>query len=374
MKHENYDIIKVNEDFIIKPIDGFGDKNLIRTALMQLRPDCLFLFTDPRFFGHIFQAEAEIHQICPIAYNTIWDNRPTPRFNDPIYASCDLLNCINYPTYEMISENFPDRANYVPHAVPSELYSPMPDEEQLKWKTQLLGQSRADHMVALYVSRNARRKMPNDIILAWKMFLDELEKKHGHRKASLLMHTDPLDHEGPNLHAVVEMLGVQDNVLFSKDRTGFNEMKVIYNIVDFIVSASCAEGFGLSVLEGKMCGKPAVSIKTGGLTRQVEDHKTGEHYGIAITPEVKCLVGNQSIPYIYEDFASHQTYANAYMKMYEMGVEGRRALGRKALAHAHREYNMVDMISKWDETLTDVMTKWEQKSLPNNKRWHVKTF
>lgn len=374
LRHENLDNVKVSDDFIIKPINGFGDKNLIRTALLQIKPDAVMLFTDPRFFNHIWNAENEIHQVCPITYWTIWDARPTPRFNDPIYASCDLLNCINYPTYEMISEKFSDRTNYIPHGVPAELYSPLPQHEQIDWKIKLLGPERKDHLVALFVSRNARRKNPSDLIMSWKIFCDELEKKHGHRKATLLMHTDPLDPEGPNLHAVIDMLKMKDNVVFSKDRTGFAEMKVIYNIADFVVSCSAAEGFGLSLLEGKMCGKPVVAIKTGGMTRQVEDHITGDHYGIGLNPEVEILVGNQQIPYIMEDYVSHKTYSDAYMKMYEMGDENRRVLGRKALAHAHREYNVSDVVQKWDETLSDTIEKWNLKQLPNNKRWHIETL
>ena len=42
MKHENYDVQIVNEDFIIKPTDGFGNKELIRTTLASEKPDCDF--------------------------------------------------------------------------------------------------------------------------------------------------------------------------------------------------------------------------------------------------------------------------------------------------------------------------------------------
>lgn len=375
MKHTDYNVTTVNEDFIIKPIDGFGDMNLMRTALLQVKPDAVLLFTDPRFFHYIWSgAENEIHQVCPIAYNTIWDNGPTPRFNDAVYESCDLLNCINYPTYEMLSENFSHMTNYVPHAVPNDLYYPMSPDEATKMKKQLLGANRADHLVGLFVSRNARRKMPSDVITSWKLFLDDLEKKHGHRNATLLMHTDPNDQEGPNLHAVTEMLGMQDNVMFSKERTGFHEMRTLYNIADFIITASAAEGFGLSLLEAKMCGKIGVSIKTGGLTRQIEDHETGEQYGVALTPEVKTLVGTQQIPYIYEDLCSWKTYSDAFMRVFEMGPEKRRELGFKAMQHAHKNYDMNNLITTWDTTLSNMIDGWKSGTLPNNKKWSVTTI
>ena len=63
-----------------------------------------------------------------------------------------------------------------------------------------------DHFLVGYVSRNARRKMPSDIIMSWKIFLDELEKKYGHRKATLVMHTEPLDPEGRSYKNTMKMM------------------------------------------------------------------------------------------------------------------------------------------------------------------------
>ena len=33
IKHENYDVVQVTEDFVIKPIDGFGNPDMLRLAL-----------------------------------------------------------------------------------------------------------------------------------------------------------------------------------------------------------------------------------------------------------------------------------------------------------------------------------------------------
>jgi hypothetical protein len=110
-----------------------------------------------------------------------------------------------------------------------------------------------------------------------------------------------------------------------------------------------------------MCGKPVIALKTGGLTRQVEDYVTGEQYGIALTPESRCLVGNQLVPYIFEDFVTHETVTKAFMDMYEMGPEKRKELGAKALAHAHRDYNIKSMVNEWDRTLTHAMKTWRER-------------
>ena len=68
VKHNSYNTVKVNEDFFIKPIDGFGNKTLLRSVLLNEKPDALLIFTDPRFFTWLFEMEDEIHQVCPILW------------------------------------------------------------------------------------------------------------------------------------------------------------------------------------------------------------------------------------------------------------------------------------------------------------------
>ena len=55
VKHNSYNTVKVNEDFFIKPIDGFGNKTLLRSVLLNEKPDALLIFTDPRFFTWLFE-------------------------------------------------------------------------------------------------------------------------------------------------------------------------------------------------------------------------------------------------------------------------------------------------------------------------------
>jgi glycosyltransferase involved in cell wall biosynthesis len=367
IKHDDYRTVVVNDDFIIKPVNGFGNRDLIRQALAVDRPDAILLFTDPRFFLHIWEMEDEVHQICPISYWHLWDNPPWPSFNHVLYDSTDLINCINYPTYEMVHERFPERTNFVPHAIPKEIFFPMSDEDRKKNRASLLGNHRADSFVALWVSRNARRKMPSDVLISWKQFLDHVSLKTGKKDAILIMHTEPTDPEGPNLHQVVDMLGIKENVVFSKDRVGFPEMNTLYNISDVLLSRSSNEGFGLSLLESMQAGTPLVALKTGGMTRQVVNHVTGEQNGRGIDPEVRSLVGNQMIPFIFEDFCSHETFTKAIVEIYEMSKEDRHNLGLKAREYALKEFNIDNMISTWDRTLTDTIDNWKSRY----KKWEA---
>ncbi len=369
MKHSNYDTIMINPDFIIKPIDGFGDRNLLRMTLATEKPDLILIFTDPRFFIWLFEMEDEIHQMCPIVWWHVWDNRPAPVFNKPMYDATDLINCHSYMTYEMVKEMFPEKTNFIPHTLPPTIFYPLPDATVRNHKAQLLGHARSNHFVGFWVNRNARRKRPADVLWSWKIFLDQLQERHGHRNASLLMHTDPYDQEGPNLIEVMNMFGIKDNVVFSNDRVDFEKMNILHNVSDFCLNISHAEGFGLSTLEAMQCGKPIITVKTGGLTRQVVDHRDGGENGVALPVEFKTLVGSQMVPYIFEDYVSAETTANGIMKLYEMGPEERKKVGMRARNYVMSEFNHQKMIDDWDRTLKDVIKNWK-----NKPRWSVSTL
>ena len=319
----------------------------------------LFIFTDPRFFIWLFEMEDEIHQICPIAWWHVWDNQPYPEFNQVLYESTDLVNCHSHMTYELIKDKIPSRVNFIPHAVPDDMFFPMSATDRLSYKQQILGKERLDHFVTIWVNRNAKRKRPSDVIESWKIFLDKLEKKEGHRSATLIMHTDPYDGEGPNLIKNCEYHGVLDNVYFSTERLDFDKINVLYNIADACLNISYAEGFGLATLEGMMSGCPVVAIKTGGLTRQVIDHRDGSENGVALPVEFRSLVGSQQVPYIYEDYVSCDTVADGLLKLHQLPRSEKLLLRKKCIDYSKDCFSLQSTVDSWHETLEELSENWK---------------
>ena len=357
MKHESYDLVKVSEDFIIRPTNGFGTKDLLKMVLATEQPDAMLLFTDPRFFIWAWEMEDEIHQICPITYWHLWDNDPWPEFNKVLYESTDLINCINWPTYTMVKDRFPKNTNYIPHAIPKHVYYQLDEEKRKNIRKSLFGLGAEDKFIGLWVNRNARRKMPGDVIDSWSRFLAKLNPEE-REKCLLIMHTDPFDPEGSNLYEVAKLRGVEKNIFFSTKRVGFDDMNALYNSIDFCINISSNEGFGLSTLEAMYAGKPIIALKTGGLTKQVMN-EDGSENGVALTPEARDLVGSQLVPYIYEDHISNNTVADAIMKMYKMSPEERVKLGEFAKENANRKYDFEKVVKEWDKTLTDTIENWK---------------
>ena len=375
IKHGNYDVAHVQpygSDWIIVPTDGFGDPMKLRVAMATEKPDAILLFTDPRFFVWVFEMEDEIHDICPIIYNHIWDEEPFPAFNRPIYEATDTLNCISWKTYSLVHPNYPEKTNYIPHALHKSVFKPLQNSEVYAYKKQILGEDNVDTFTAIWVNRNARRKRPGDVLDSWRIFCNQLEKECGHRKAIIIMHTDPLDQEGPNLYKQIEMLGLEQNVYISKEKLDFDKMNILYNISDICVNISNAEGFGLSTLEALYCAKPIVVTKTGGLTRQVENPETGEQYGVGLEPDVRTLVGSQLVPYIYEDLIHNSNTANAIYKMYILGADGRKELGMRGQRYAHNAFSMEHLTKRWDETLEETILKYKENR--NKPRYVIKTI
>jgi len=371
LKHQDYRTVVVNDDFIIKPIDGFGNPDLIRVTLATEKPDIVFIFTDPRFFTWLFDIEDEIHQSCPIVWWHVWDNHPFPSFNKTYYDATDKLNCHSYMTYELLKEKYGNKVSFIPHAIPPSLFFPIDEKQTITYKKQLLGENNEDTFVGIWVNRNAKRKRPSDVILSWKMFLENLEKKYGHRNAILLMHTEPTDQEGPNLYALAEMLDIQENVYFSRERLEFEKMNIMYNISDFCINISYAEGFGLPTLESMMAGTPIIAAKTGGLTRQVVNHKDGSHNGVALDIDLQTLVGSQTVHYIYEDYVSNENVSKGIMKLYEhnLNKNNKKILSKKVHDYANSSFSYKDTVDMWHRSMIEEIEKFK-----NTKSWKKTTL
>lgn len=352
IRHNDYRPVRLEqygEDFTIYPVDGYGNQQLIRDVLDQEKPDALWFMTDPRFYFWLFEMSDEIKERnVPMLYYHVWDEMPTPHFNLPYYLSCDFIGCISKLTYKIMQDlNIADRAEYIPHAVDSNIFAPHSDEQKLKNKIEILGAENSEKFVIFYNSRNARRKMTADVVKTFKMFLDEV----GANKAFLFMHTDPHDQEGSNLYAVCDMLGLkQSNIKFSNHGQPTDVIAKYYNIADVTINISNNEGWGLSCHESLSCGVPVIVNRTGGLQDQVKDDK-GNVFGVCIEPATVSIQGSQQIPYIYDCRVADKDVVNAYRKMFNMSPRERRALGMRGREWTLKAFALQDMIDKWDNAI-----------------------
>jgi hypothetical protein len=94
-----------NDNYLrLYPVDGYGDEEILFQIMALEKPDAIMHFTDPRFWGWLYNIENQIRSKIPLTYLTIWDDLPYPMWNKPFYQSCDSLFSISKQTHNIIEQ------------------------------------------------------------------------------------------------------------------------------------------------------------------------------------------------------------------------------------------------------------------------------
>jgi len=364
IKHENYSPSMVepwNHDFIVYPVDGYGNPDMVRSFLVNHKPDILWFMTDPRFYGWLWEMENEIRSVVPMIYYHVWDNYPYPNFNKRWYDSNDVIATISKVTSDIVRTVSPEVDEYyLPHAVDTDIFKKLTPEDVAGFKrTTLMVDDDDDRMIFFWNNRNARRKQSGSLIWWFKSFLDEV----GHDKARLIMHTDPKDPHGQDLVHILQRLNLTNGqIMLSSQKIPPDHLAMLYNMADCTINISDAEGFGLATFESLACETPVIVNMTGGLQEQVTD---GDNwFGIGIEPSSKAIIGSQQVPYIYEDRVSGEDFVNALVEFTNKTDEERASLGAAGRQHILNNYSMEQFKDRWDTVLTRIHNdcgSWENR-------------
>ena len=367
----------VQKDYNIKdaylkiyPISGYGNDEVLRSIMGIEKPDAILHYTDPRFWTWLYNMEHEIRQNIPIYYYNIWDDLPYPRWNEQFYESCDLIMNISRQTVNIVDNVCQKKPRtdwdntYVPHGINHTIFMPIDSlhkdyDKVSKFKQHIFSGKKYDFVV-FWNNRNIRRKLPGDVVMAFKTFCDMLPKDES-KKCALVMHTQPVDENGTDLPAVVDELCSDYDVIFSNEKLDNNQMCWMYNMADVTINIASNEGFGLGTCESLMCGTPIVVNVTGGLQDQcgfkkedgsyltVDDYnddfqsnhrgKYKEHgeWVFPVFPSNISLQGSPPTPYIYDDRPSFEDAADGLKHFYDMGADGRQECGEKGVEFVQLE-------------------------------------
>ena len=238
---------------------------------------------------------------------------------------------------------------YVPHGIDPVCFKPLPktDEKLIAYKNRVF-QNKSYNYVVFYNSRNVQRKRTSNIMLAFRMFCDNLTKEEA-EKCVLVLHTEIMCEAGTNLLALKEAFCPDNNVIFSPAKLPPEEMCLMYNLADVTINASSNEGFGLSIAESLMCGTPVCIAVTGGLQDQIgqvdDDGKPVEFskdfgtnsigrykkhgkWAYPVWPASRMVQGSIPTPYIFDDITKWEDFAEGFMYWYLMGDAKRVACGQ----------------------------------------------
>ncbi len=368
IKHRDYRMQKVQpwgEDWLILPVDGYGNQETIRQIINDFKPDLLWFMTDPRFYIWLWDIDSEIRKNVPMIYYHVWDNYPYPTFNKKYYDSNDLICTISKVTDDIVKTVSPTvKSIRVPHAVDTNIFCKKSEKENLE-KRKIVSERHEDKLIFFWNNRNARRKQSGTLIFWFKEFLDIV----GHDKACLIMHTEPKDPNGQDLLAIMQNLNLTNGeVLISQQKMSPEDLSVVYSAADCTINIADAEGFGLATLESLACETPIIVNMTGGLQEQVTDGE--DWFGFGIEPSSKAIIGSQDVPWIYEDRASKEDFIDSMVKFYNLTKEEREEMGRKGRAHVLKNYGFDTHGEQWYKVITEAIEEfgsWENRK--NYKHW-----
>jgi glycosyltransferase involved in cell wall biosynthesis len=388
----------------IYPISGYGNPNILKEIMRLEKPDAILHFTDPRFWGWLYNMEHELRQTMPIMYYNIWDDLPYPFWNEPFYESCDLLMNISKQTDNIVknvirSHPKPDWAvQWVPHGVNEKQFHPInalhPNWDEFdNFKTNFKKTNDVDFVI-FWNNRNIRRKCPADLILAFNEFCNRLPKEKA-EKCILFMHTQASDQNGTDLLAVKNALCPDYKVIFSTQSVDTKQLNYFYNTADITVNIASNEGFGISWCESLHTGTPIVNNVTGGLqdgcrfedengdwiefTTDFPSNHNGtfkEHAGWVkpVFPSNRSIQGSPVTPYIFDDRTDFREVADAIQYWYDMPKEEREHRGElghdwicgnesnmSARGMSKRMAECIDMcFENWEPRKKFIMYKIEQ--------------
>ena len=417
IKHpENGKVVDMNEsirnetgvkdaNLKIYPVDGYGSPELLRQIMGIENPDAIMHYTDPRFWGWLYEMEHEVRQEMPIFYYNIWDDWPAPQYNENFYECSDLIMNISKQTVAIVKEVSKRKprtdwdCTYIPHGISEKYFYPISVfDEEYKQVESMKKQLTDDNIefIVFYNNRNIRRKMTGDVIMAFKTFCDTLTEEEKN-KCGLLMHTQPIDENGTDLPALIKAMCPELKIYFSDRKLEPNQLNWLYNMADVTINIASNEGFGLGTCESLMAGTPIIVNITGGLQDQCgfklkgkhvtakdydeiksfhDDRKWKDHPDLTwgewvkpVWPSNRALVGSIPTPYIYDDRCRFDDAGQAIKEWHDMDSDERRQCGMKGHEFVNKDDIMMSS-KKMCQNFIDHMDKGFEMWKPR-KRYSI---
>jgi len=159
-------------------------------------------------------------------------------------------------------------------------------------------------------------------------------------------------------------------VILSTSKVTPPELAVMYNVADYTINISDAEGFGLSTLESLACGTPIIVNMTGGLQEQVTNGT--DWFGWGIQPTSKTIIGSLQVPYIYEDRISQSDFEKVMTKALKLPKTKYKKMSDAGINHVKQNFSFESFEKQWVELIDKVVLEsgsWETRK--NYERWHL---
>tara|TARA_Y100000310_G_scaffold270450_1_gene284277 strand:- start:13 stop:945 length:933 start_codon:yes stop_codon:yes gene_type:complete len=301
---------------------------------------------------------------------------------------------ISRQTYGINKRILPDykdwQITYVPHGINKKRFHLInPNSSEFQQFKRDYGIDKYNFLL-LYSNRNIRRKMPGDVVLAYKHFVKQLPDEE-QKKCAIVFHTQPIDENGTDLKAVCQEMLPGQNVIFTYDKGGpFDDQKMnfLFNAIDVYINLASNEGFGLGSCEALTVEKPIIVNVTGGLQDQCGFKKRDGSYLTAddyiqlgsnhiakykdhgewvkpIWPKTISLMGSPVTPYIFDDRCDWKDAGDAIKEWHDAGPDERKRcgkLGREFVTDDQIGMRVEEMGRRFIQSMDRAFKNWKPRS------------
>lgn len=232
-------------------------------------------------------------------------------------------------------------STYIPHTVNTELFKPI-DKVERKKAAGLPDGAFVFGMVSANKD-NPPRKSFQEVLDAFKMFLSLQPNSF------LYIHTNPQFPGGFPIDEYAGFIGIKDKVLFPDTyqmnyNMGKQDMSLIMNTFDCLLSPSSSEGFAVPIIEAMSCGVPVITTDFTAMSEHIEEGKNGFKVKVA-----------------YKRFSGMGSYIgipdvlDLYNKMVSVYKTDRKVMGENARKFALDNYSTEKVFKeKWIPLLSQI--------------------
>lgn len=269
--------------------------------------------------------------ICPVAEDPL-----TPGNKNSIRGAINIVVISKYGQQVLKEAGFPATHIYLP--VPTEFFYPI-DKRIAK---RAFGWAEDTYIIG-HIGMNRGHRKGHDLLLrAFQFFLAE------HHNAMLYLHTDQRSHDGLNLLALAEVLGISKKVIFPSRydaNLGWTPIKMmgLYNAFDLYVQPSLNEGQAMPVWEAAAVGDVVVATNATAIAEAIEGMEA-----IPVEPINKIWLNNDSFGYE----VSADNLAEAMLKAFR--TYGKNYVSVKSRQWAIENVSIEAVAQRWQEELINV--------------------
>jgi glycosyltransferase involved in cell wall biosynthesis/SAM-dependent methyltransferase len=357
--HMRWNGIKVIRNFETKAkgVDGlYGSKEFQRQMFDELKPDVVWSLNDFYRVGGMTEIGEDF-----IDRWVHWLPVDNPYSTDSWGAYMNRLKFFVFLSsfgwrqqVHLVKDVMYKDAIY--HAVPSDVFKPLPGKEALKERHGIGGR---------FVITTVGRHQPRKMIFQTAYAVGEFLKRHD--DAFWICKCDPSDpamRDEPKNEADLEGLmreyGVRDRVSFEAQMLPEDQMNELYNTGDVFMHISGGEGFGIPYVESMLAGVPCI-LTDNTTSPELTD---GWDFGLPVKVAGQRFLSKYGVKYDYPDVQDAGRQLEFAYEDWRRGGQWLTEAGKRAREFHLKWCAAERVVDRWEEIL------WRIMRYNNKVLWH----